>query len=223
MKYLGKLFLSLKEIFIMMMAQYAILFFCFIVMGPDSTILWGSLILMVLQIIYIIYKICKGNNLKLNFFNKLDLSYVLFGIGIATVYNMLVFSINPPVEVTTDFPIILNILCSGIVGPVFEEFLFRYDLIKKLEKFNSSRWIIIILDSVIFGLMHTGITTIIYAMIVGIINSYIYMKDKDITKPIIAHIAMNTFVLFLNGYNIYILILGILLIVISTLIMKYNK
>lgn len=222
MKYLGNLFVSLKEIFIMMIMQYAILILCFIIIGPDSTVLWGSILLLVMQVIYIVYKICKKQDFKFNFKNRSYFPYVLLGIGIATVYNMIVFRINPPVEVTTDFPIILNILCSGIVGPIFEEFLFRFDLVRRLEKFNSNKWIIIILASFVFGMCHNGIATIIYALIVGIINSYIFVKDKDIIKPIIVHIAANIFVNLLTGYNLIVMILGLMLIIIGYFIIRYK-
>ena len=219
MKYLWKLFLSLKEIFIMMILQYVILFLCFIIFGTEKSIIWGSIILMILQIVYIVWK-----SMNIKFSNKLTyyLPYVLIGIGITSVYNMIIFKMGLGQEVTTEFNIILNIICSGIVGPIFEEFLFRYDLIRRLEKFNSNKWIIIILSSIIFGLFHIGIITIIYAMIVGLINSYIYMKDKDIIKPIIIHMAANIFVNILTEYNIWILVFGIFLIVIGGLIIRNN-
>jgi len=147
----------------------------------------------------------------------------MLGIGIAGVYNMILFKLGFANEVNSEVNILFSILCTGIMGPIFEEFLFRYDLIKRLSLFNNKRWVIILLSSSIFALCHSGITSVIYAFIVGIINFYVYMKDKDIIKPIIVHIAMNTFVLFLTGYNIYILILSILLIVISTLIIRCKK
>ena len=65
-------------------------------------------------------------------------------------------------------------------------------------------------------------TTIIYAFIVGLINSYIYMKDKDIIKPIIVHISGNIFVNLLSGFNILILIFCIFIIVIGGLIIRNN-
>jgi len=219
MKYLGKLFLSLKEIFVVMIVQYAFLFLCFIILGADNTVIWGSVLLMLVQIIYIIW---KGKNIKFSLKGQNYFPYILLGIGVAALYNTIIFSIVPLKEVTVDFPIIFNILCSGIIGPIFEEFLFRYDLIRRLSKFNSNKWIIIILASIIFGLCHTGVTTIIYAMIVGLINCYIYMKDKDITKPIMVHVTGNIFVNFLTGYNITILILGIVLIIISYFIIRHD-
>lgn len=219
MKYLWKLFLSLKEIFIMIFLQYVILFICFAFFGNDKSIIWGNIFIIIINIIYILW---KSNSIKFTFKQKSYLPYILIGIGISSIYNMIIFRLGLGNEVTTEFNIILNIISSGIVGPIFEEFLFRYDLIRRLEKFNTNKWIIIILSSIIFSLFHTGITTIIYAMIVGLINSYIYTKDKDIIKPIIIHIAGNIFVNLLSGYNIWILIFGIFITVIGGLIIRNN-
>jgi len=220
MKYLWKLILSLKEVFLLMLLQYLILIICFMVFGPDKTLVIGSILLVVLQIIYILY---KSKDIKLKFDFKSYIPLIMLGIGVAGTYNMILFKLGLANNVTSDVNILFSILCTCIMGPIFEEFLFRYDLIKRLSLFNNKRWVIILLSSSIFALCHSGITSVIYAFIVGIINFYVYMKDKDIIKPIIVHIAMNTFVLFLTGYNIYILILSILLIVISTLIIRCKK
>ena len=220
MKYLLKLILSLKEVFLLMLLQYVILFICFIVFGPDKTLVIGSIFLIILQIIYIVY---KGRGIKFKYLYKSYIPLIMLGIGVTGIYNMIIFKLELANDVTSDVNILFSILCTGIMGPIFEEFLFRYDLIKRLSLFNKKKWLVILLASAIFALCHNGITTIIYAFIVGIINSYIYMKDKDIIKPIIVHIAMNSFVIFLTGYNLYVLILSILLIVISTLIIKGRK
>ena len=219
MKYLWKLFLSLKEIIIMIILQYIVLFLCFIIFGNDKSIIWGNIFLIIINIIYILWK-----SIRIKFNSKWNsyLPYILIGIGISSIYNMIIFRLGLGNDVTTDFNIVLNIISSGIIGPIFEEFLFRYDLIRRLEKFNSNKYVIILLSSVIFALFHTGITTIIYALIVGLINSYIYMKDKNIIKPIIIHISGNIFVNILTGYNTWILIFGIFITVIGGLIIRNN-
>ncbi len=220
MKYLWKLILSLKEVFLLMILQYLILIICFIVFGPDKTLVIGSILFIILQIIYILY---KSRDIKFKLDYKSYIPLVMLGVGVAGVYNMFIFRLDFANDVTSDVNILFSIICTGIMGPIFEEFLFRYDLIKRLSLFNNKKWLVILLASIIFAFCHTGITSIIYAFIVGIINSYIYMKDKDIIKPIIVHMAMNTFVIFLTGYNLYILMLSILLIVISALIIKCRK
>lgn len=220
MNYLWKLILSLKEVFLLMLLQYLILIICFIVFGPDKTLVIGGIFFIILQVIYIIY---KGRSIKFRFDFKSYIPLIMIGVGVAGLYNMIMFKLGFSIAANNDINILLNVLCSGIMGPIFEEFLFRFDLIRRISLFNDSKWIVILLASIIFALCHTGIITIIYAFIVGIINSYIYMKDKDIIKSIIVHIAMNTFVIFLTGYNLYVLILCFFLIVISTLIIKCRK
>ena len=136
---------------------------------------------------------------------------------------MIIFKLDLGFDTNVDFPIILNILCSCIIGPIFEEFLFRYDFIRRLERFNNNKMVITLLAGIIFGLLHTGTITIIYATIVGIINSYIYMKDKNIMNPIILHMAGNVLVSFLTGYNIVMLLLGLFLIIISYFIIRCDN
>lgn len=220
MKYLWKLILSLKEVFFLILLQYSILIICFIVFNPDKTLFIGSILFVILQIIYIVY---KGRGIKFKFDYKSYIPLVMLGVGVAGVYNMIIFKLGLANTVTMEVNILFSTLCTGIMGPIFEEFLFRYDLIRRLSLFNKKRWLIIFISSIIFSLCHSGITSIIYAFIVGIINSYIYMKDKDIIKPIIVHVSMNTFVIFLTGYNLYVLILSIILIIISILIIRCKK
>lgn len=224
MKYLWNLFLSLKEIFIVMFLQYAILFLCLFTIGVDKSVIYGSILLMIFQVCYIIWKSSRDKEIwKTLFCIKNYFPYVLLGIGVAASYNMIIFRLGLGQEVNTDIPIILNILCSGIIGPIFEEFLFRYDFIRRLEKFNNNKMMIIILSGVVFGLLHTGTITVIYATIVGIINSYIYMKDKDIIKPIIMHMSGNILVSFLTCYNFVTLLLGVFLIIISYFIIRCSR
>lgn len=220
MKYLGKILLSIREIFFMMIIHYLFLFICVLIIGFDKSIIWGSVILSIIEIIYILYK-TKGSIFRYKKDSCL-LPYIMIGIGITCIYNMIIFKLGLGFEVNTNVNVVINIFCSGIIGPIFEEVLFRYDLISRLEKFNSNKWVIIIISSIIFGLFHTNIITIIYAIIVGFINSYIYVKDKHIIKPILIHMSANLFVNLLDSYNFIILILGIILIIISTLIIKKN-
>lgn len=220
MKYLWKFILSLKEVFILMLLQYVILFICFIVFGPDKTIIIGSIFFIILQIIYIVYK-SKGIKFKINY--KSYIPYIMLGVGISSLYNMIIFRLGFINEVTSNVNILFSIICTGIIGPIFEEFLFRYDLTRRLSLFINKKWMVVLLSSGVFALCHNGITSIIYAFIIGLINSYIYMKDKDFIKPILLHISANILVIFLTGYNLYILILGILLVVIATLIIRRRK
>ena len=205
MKYIKNLFLSIREILLIMLIQYILLFGCIMIFGMDKSIILGTIILSIFELIYIFIKL-KGIKLsfKHNYF-----SYMLLGISISIIYNMIIFKLGIKFDITS-IPIILDIIASDIIGPIFEEILFRYSLINKLSKFNNNT-LCIIISSFIFAICHNGITTIIYAFIIGLFNSYYYIKKKDILVPIIIHISANIISSFLFDFNPYILILGIFL------------
>lgn len=227
MKYLWNLLLSIKEIFIVMLMQYIMLFICVFSMGTDKSVIWGTVFLVSFEIIYIIWKLYsikkKGSHINCSLFKINYFPYALIGIGINLLYNMIIFKLGMAFDVTVSFPFIITIICSGIIGPIFEELLCKYDLINRLEEFNSNKFIIVVLSSVIFGMIHINMVSIIYGFIVGIISSYIYMKDKDFAKPLIMHMAGNVTAIFLGGYNPVILILGIILTIIGLLIIIFKS
>lgn len=227
MKYLWNLLLSVREIFIVMFMQYIMLFICVFSMGVDKSILWGSIFLVSFEIIYIVWKMSsikrRGNHINFAIFKLRYFPYILIGIGINILYNMVIFKLGMEFDVTVNFPIIITIICSGIIGPIFEELLCKYDLIERLEKFNSNKFLIIIFSSIIFGIVHINMVSSIYGFIVGIVSSYFYMKDKDFAKPLIMHMAGNVTAIMLGGYNPIILILGIILTIIGFLIIKIKK
>ena len=216
MRYLKKLLLSLNEIFLVFIIQYILLIGVILLIGTDKSIIWGSIVLMIFEVMYIIF---KYKNMQISTHNIVYFPYLLLGIALAIIYNMIIFKLGIKFDTIDKMPIAFNILCSGIIGPVFEEILFRYSLINKLEKFNS-KIMVIILSSLIFGFFHNNIVTIVYATIVGFVNSYLYLKNKDIIVPIMVHISGNIIVNLLLGYNLWIFVLGIMLLVVSILIMQ---
>lgn len=219
MKYLKNLILSFKEIFLLFILQYAILLSCLFVFGMNKSIIIGSIFICIIEIIYVVFKY-KDKKIKVEQYNLFP--YILLGIGVTTTYNMILFAMNLGNEVNTNINIVFNIICSGIIGPIFEETLFRYSFINYLKKFNSTKMSIII-SSIVFAICHTGITTIIYAFIIGLVNSYLYIKKKNILVPIVIHMSANIFVNVLNIFNPYILIIGIFLIVLSVTIIREGK
>ena len=209
MQYLKKLFLSVREVIFIILIQYALLLGCILIFGIDKSIIIGTIILSIFELICIFIKL-KGIKLsfKHNYF-----PYILIGISLSIIYDMLIFKLGFKFDITS-IPLIIELLCSGIIGPVFEELLFRYSLINKLSKFNSNT-LCIIISSFIFAICHNNIVTIIYAFIIGLFNSYYYLKKKDILVPIIIHISSNIISSFLFDFNPYILILGIILFIIG--------
>lgn len=219
MKYLKKLILSFKEIFFMFILQYIVLIACIACLSKGRSIIIGTIIVCIVEILYVIFRI-KNDKIVIERHNLFP--YVLMGIGITTSYNMLLYAMKLGNKNIVDINIFLNIVASGIVGPIFEETLFRYSFINSLKKFNNQKMVIFI-SSLVFAICHTGITTCIYAFIIGIVNAYLYMEKKDILIPIVIHMSANIFVNILNSYNLYVLIIGIFLVILSTIIIRNCK
>lgn len=205
MKYIKNLFLSIREVLLIILIQYILLLGCIMMFGMNKSIILGTIILSIFELIYIFIKL---KNIKLAF-NHNYFPYILLGISLSIIYNMIIFKLGINFDITS-IPLILDIIASGIIGPIFEEVLFRYSLVNKLAKFNNNT-LCIIISSFIFAICHNGITTIVYAFIIGLFNSYYYIKKKDILVPITIHISANIVSSFLFNFNPYILILGIIL------------
>lgn len=169
----------------------------------------------IVTIIYL-YKKNKIKEQKMLIKNYFPL--ISLGISIAITYNMIVFKLIPPTTAST-IPLILSIISSGIIGPIYEEILFRYIFYNRLKKkylINKS----IIINSLVFALIHIQPIKIIYGFILGLILNLVYEKYKNIKAPILVHIAANTIVLFLYKYNIVVLLLAIINLTISINLIK---
>lgn len=146
---------------------------------------------------------------------------ILLGISLATILNMIIFKITPP-QATSTLPIYLAILSSGIIGPIYEEILFRYLLYNRLKKFYSIRTSTLI-TTIIFAIIHLNPIKIIYAFIISLVLTTTYEKEKNILAPILIHIAANSIVIFLSAYNTYILLLSTICLLISIKLLSHKS
>lgn len=219
MMYIKNLFLSLKEVFILMICQYVILIASLLVLGINKSLVWGTILLSFFELIFILLIFRKK---RFRYKNDYYFPYLLLGISLAVIYNMLLFRLGIVFEPVENINIMLVIISSGIIGPIFEEILFRYFLLNNLNKFNSPI-ISIVLSGIIFGLFHNNLITAIYATILGIINAYLYVRKNNLLIPILVHISANIMTQLLIGYNLLIFILGCVLFLLSILIIKIKK
>lgn len=223
MNYLKNLVRAIIPVLKYMFLSYLIIFAFFIIYilfggkdASDYVINYASYILIVFNLIYAVsllkrYKVfCRRTTYLFPF--------VMLGISIACFGNMIIFKVNSINEVV-EMNMIFLILSSVIVGPLVEELIFRNILINKLLFFNN-KIVAIILASFIFAIMHSGIINIIYTFILGIILNTVYIKGKNLLYPLIIHSSANFVVLFLEGYNTYILFLSFILLAISLFIVK---
>ena len=185
--------------------------------------------LILFPILYKIFKKYKTNNkLKL----KDNIIIIILGVTICLVFNIIVYYLNSIFNFTNNYeisniPIIVQIICSGICGPILEETVFRGIVYNKLKAFNKKN-IAIILTSIIFCLFHTDIVNAIYAFIVSFILIYLYDTYKTLKAPVLMHISLNiTIILMLNLiiknyliFNLYLLIVSIIILLILKIYLK---
>ena len=137
---------------------------------------------------------------KLTFKKFMWYLFVAYGIGIfcATFTNEIItlisklcnkeFSdrIEEIMSNSTPIPLILFV---AIIGPIFEELIFRGFLLKKLRVYGDKT--AIIYTSIAFGLFHTNISQILFAAVIGVVLSYVVCKTNNIKYSIMIHIIIN--------------------------------
>lgn len=94
-------------------------------------------------------------------------------------------------ELIMNTPIWIVILVAVVIGPIFEELIFRWVLIDRLSPYGEK--FAIVTSAVAFGLFHGNFDQLVYATGIGIILGYIYSVTRDIRYPIVFHIAFNFF------------------------------
>ena len=215
-KYLKKIILSSKEIIVTYILQFVTIIISYTIYSciTKKTITnymncFGIIITIIFCIItsLIFY---KKNNIIIKQLSSKNYYYLIsLGISISCLFNMILFKFVTPKPVSNSNSLLLFI-SSAIIGPIYEEILFRHILLNKLKKFNSPTKSIII-STLIFSLLHLNPIKIIYAFILGLFLNIIYHKTNNLISSILIHISANSISLLLNQYNKHILLLTIIL------------
>ena len=225
MEYLKKLIKAMKDIIVVMVIQYSLIFgigiLYMILNGEDLMSFYindGYIILTFIYAILVMALLNRYREKEKSLPLKDYYGAVLFGISLACFLNMLIFKLGQSNEVVEVNKTLLFI-SSGILGPIMEELLFRKKLLTELLMFNN-KYVSILLSSFIFSFLHNGMITMLYAFILGIVFGIIYIKYKNVKLTIFMHMAANIIVIYLTRYNTLILILAIIGLLISYLIIN---
>lgn len=133
---------------------------------------------------------------------------IIGGVGIAIILNILIgltgiSGIDNTFQEISDTikntPIVITIICAGIIIPIVEEIIFR-GLIFNRIKFQYNLTSAMLISSVVFGIYHGNIIQGIYATMLGVCLAYAYNKTKNILIPIFIHISANTSVVCLSSF-----------------------
>ena len=96
---------------------------------------------------------------------------------------------NPIQNLINSTDIWLNLILISIIGPIFEEFLFRKILIDRTIRYGAK--VSILLSAVLFAFFHGNLNQFFYAMFMGGFLAYVYIKTGKIIYTIILHMIIN--------------------------------
>lgn len=115
----------------------------------------------------------------------------IFGLIITSLLGGVIqTNIENPVEnLINSSDMIINLLLISIIGPIFEEFIFRKVLVDRTIKYGAR--VSIILSAIIFGFFHGNLNQLFYAFLMGGFFAYVYIKTGKIIYTIILHIIVN--------------------------------
>ncbi|MCP3032582.1 CPBP family intramembrane metalloprotease [Halobacillus sp. A1] len=122
----------------------------------------------------------------------------LFAQGIAALIETNVFGIPTGSENTMQLMNIarespLFILLPVVFAPITEEIIFRKVIFGQMYKrFNFL--LAVLVSSLVFGAFHFDFTHMLVYFSMGVVFAFLYVKTKSIITPIVAHMAMNSFV-----------------------------
>ncbi|WP_026673341.1 CPBP family intramembrane glutamic endopeptidase [Alkalihalobacterium bogoriense] len=117
---------------------------------------------------------------------------------IAVIIEMTLLGIEPGsenteriIELAKTTPYLIIVI--SVIGPILEEIVFRLIIFGSLYKrFNF--FISATVSSLIFAAVHLDFTHLLIYMAMGYTFAFLYVKTKRILVPIVAHVAMNSFV-----------------------------
>jgi len=127
--------------------------------------------------------------------------------------------------------IILTILSFGIIVPIFEEIMYR-GIIFNLLRENMPITAALIIQALIFAIMHMNMLQGIYTFVGGLIIGLAYHWTKSLWVPIIIHVSWNTSSLIVynliteattTAFNFAVIIAAIILITFSLLYFRQKN
>ena len=87
----------------------------------------------------------------------------------------------------------------GIVGPIFEEILFRGLIFGELRKITPVK-IALVIQALLFGAYHLNLVQGVYAFLLGLLIGYVYYRSNSIIAPILMHVSINSLSVIINEF-----------------------
>jgi membrane protease YdiL (CAAX protease family) len=172
--------------------------------------IWGTQILSMYLISFpVFYTMTKhlprrdlAGGEKLGLFNFLGLA--IASMGIMTIGSIVAGTIsdtinehfgivieNTTADLVNQSDIWSVILVVVIIGPIFEELIFRKIFVDTIGKYSIG--LAVFISGASFALFHGNLTQVIYTFAVGLILAWVYAKTKKMIYPILLHMFLNFF------------------------------
>ena len=98
---------------------------------------------------------------------------------------------NDVSDMIMDTPIWLVILFVVVIGPIFEELIFRKLVFDRVSRYGTLT--AIVSTSIAFGLFHGNLYQLFYAAALGLVLGFLYAKTRNVLYPIAMHMLINFF------------------------------
>ncbi|MGM9550635.1 MAG: lysostaphin resistance A-like protein [Clostridia bacterium] len=125
---------------------------------------------------------------------------------------------------TMTMPMMLALMLSiCIVGPIFEEILFRGLVLREFSNVMNA-YVAIVLQAIFFGIAHGVLTQAVFAVVYGVILGVLYHKTKNIAIVSLGHIFFNCSVILeirSDDDLVTLFVIGLMMTVISLAIFLY--
>ncbi|WP_394219601.1 CPBP family intramembrane glutamic endopeptidase [Halobacillus trueperi] len=122
----------------------------------------------------------------------------LFAQAIAATIERELFGVSPGsentmglMEIARESP--LFILLPVVFAPITEEIIFRKIIFGSIYK-RTNFWLAVLVSALVFGAFHFDFSHMLVYFSMGVVFAFLYVKTKRIITPIVAHMAMNSFV-----------------------------
>ncbi|MCP3738042.1 CPBP family intramembrane glutamic endopeptidase [Rossellomorea sp. BNER] len=130
------------------------------------------------------------------FFTIFTANLIIFKRSLSSTLNLLTSSYSQTM-LLSDFELVTLVVGILIIGPVFEELLFRVPI---------SIWInrrfyflaVLLISSILFGIMHSEYP--VFGFVLGIVLGGVFKLTKSVVPVMLVHFLWNIFALFYYNY-----------------------
>lgn len=85
-----------------------------------------------------------------------------------------------------------GMLSIAVFGPIIEELVFRRVMIDDITQKTGKAWVAVLISSVLFGLIHMNPAQIVFAIPVGAVFGWIYVKTGSMLPGLVGHLINNS-------------------------------